>query len=77
MPFAYDFHSGTDTIVIQDENWVLNRAKTTVAYLENELVTKLKWPVQSMDLNPVENRLGFTKSTCLREVVSKEPFACV
>ena len=52
--------------MIQDENWELNRAKTTVAYLENELLTKLKWPVQSLDLNPVENRLGFTKKYLLK-----------
>ena len=61
LPFTYDVHGCPASFVLQEDNCGPHRAKSVAAYLANEEVTRIKWPAQGSDLNPIENVWGLMK----------------
>ncbi len=62
LPFMYDAHSALGSFLLQEYNCGPHRAKFVVTYLQNEEVSRMNWPAQSPDLNPIENVCGLIKS---------------
>lgn len=52
--------------VVMKDNDLPHKAKTTLAWPENEGVPLLEWPVSSADLNPIENVGSLTKERMQR-----------
>ena len=55
LPFAYNIHGGTDQFILQEDNCGPHRARTIATCLANEEVSRMFWPAQSPDLNPIES----------------------
>ena len=55
LPIIYDVYGGINTFILQKDNSGPHRAKSIATYSANEEVARMKWPTQSLDLNPIEN----------------------
>ncbi len=55
LPYMYNFHGCPTWFVLQEDTCGPHRAKSYAKHLSNEGVIRMKWPTQSLDMNPIEN----------------------
>ena len=44
-----------ETSIFMQDNAPCHKAKTELSFLEEEEIAVIKWPPQSLDMNPIEN----------------------
>ena len=55
LPFNEAKDGGKNVFISQEYNCGPHRAKSIATYLQSKGVSRMKWPVQSPVLNPIEN----------------------
>ena len=55
LPFVYDLHGGSNAFVLQEDDCGPHRAKSIAMYLVDEEIIRKKSPLQSSDLNTIED----------------------
>ncbi len=61
-----DLHGGTTSFILQEDNCGPHRAKSMATYLANKDESRMKCPVQRLDLNPIEYLWGLIKAQLRR-----------
>lgn len=67
--FICDVHGGTDSFVLQKDNFSPHRARFVATYLESEYVKRMNWPSQSPQMNLIENLCRLMKAKKLQRFV--------